>query len=361
MAACPNCGFTENALAAASLRPPERVLIDRWPLVWRRAKPLDVVALHAPAAEGLAVKRVAAAGPGELEIHDGDLRLDGKWLRKSPAELRKVRLLVHDDAFPPRKTDGLPLRWRPIRDYSHWQANGVSYHLPASAASAGDWDRLAYEHWACTANPRLRGVSAEVLDNDPYNQGETTRELNPVADVFLSCRLKATGAGRLALAATDGEQRFELAIEPQRSVVLRCNGVTLLELPQKLQLSQAAVEIEFGLCDRQVFLSAGGRTIVRFPDERRSGARPVVKRPLAIGAQELDVELSHLRVWRDIYYLDANGRAGNWQSGPLTSGQLIVLGDNEPVSIDSRQWQPAAVPESAVIGLVNQPFWADHR
>src|SRR5262245_38187777 len=33
---CPNCGYRDNQLKAEELQPGQRVLIDRWKLLWRR-------------------------------------------------------------------------------------------------------------------------------------------------------------------------------------------------------------------------------------------------------------------------------------------------------------------------------------
>ncbi|HMC11763.1 MAG TPA: S24/S26 family peptidase, partial [Pirellulaceae bacterium] len=57
-AACPNCGSTDNSLDATALLPPDRVLIDRWPLLFRRPRRGDVVAVRAPGGD-LAIKRIA--------------------------------------------------------------------------------------------------------------------------------------------------------------------------------------------------------------------------------------------------------------------------------------------------------------
>lgn len=352
---CPNCGFADNSLDPSRLRSADRVVIDRWPLLWRSPARGDVVAVKRPAGE-FAVKRIAAL-PGEhLAIRNGDLFDGDRLLHKLRQERLAMRQHVHDNHHTPQKSLDLPPRWRPTVANSHWKAEGAGFRFDAAGADGIEW--LEYQHWACTANMKLRGVASPVTDNDAYNQGELRRLLNPVADVTLSCRLRITGKGRLMFAARDGDQQFEVEIEPAKRVVVRTAGQTLLERPLTMNLSRHEIEIEFGLCDQQVILALEGRAIVRFPYERPAAPRTDVLHPLAIGATGLQVRIRDLCVWRDINYLDPQGLPRNWQApAKLAKHEFAVLGDNQPVSIDSRQWEPFAVSQWALIGHVYRPFW----
>jgi len=359
LAACPNCGYTRNELDSARLLPPDRVVIDRWQFSMRSPQRGEVVACDVPGQQGeIAVKRVAGLPSGQFAIRQGDLYAGGKLVRKALAELHAVRLLVHDNDYPPRKTAGLPPRWRGAGDQSKWQADGGGFTRAGQADAMGAIDWLEYQHWPCTADPRLRGVPTAIRDNDSYNQGETRRPLNAVSDVLLTCRVRAVGEGDLVLAATDGEQRFEMTIE-RRRVVVRCGGQTLLEFPAQLNVLRGWSEIEFGLCDQQVLLAIQGRTLVRLPYERNSGAGKDALNRLAMGTRGVAVKVTQLRVWRDVYYLDPLGLDRPWEAPrSAASDQFALLGDNPPVSIDSRQWEPPLVPVSAIRGVVYRAFWA---
>jgi signal peptidase I len=356
-AACPNCGFTDNLVDTAALLPAERVLIDRWPLLLGNPRRGDVVAIQRPGGE-MAVKRIAGF-PGErLAIRDGDLFAGEQILRKTAAELHAVRLLVHDNEFQPHKTSGLPARWRGVDHATRWKSVGTGFRIDSPAAASDGYDWLEYEHWPCTANSRLRGAASPVSDNDGYNQGETHRPLNAVSDVLLTCRLRTEGSGRFAFAVVDGDQRFEVEMEPQQRVVLRSNNQILVDRPLKTNFSRQPVEIEFGLCDQQVLLAVGGRTVVRHEYERPAGTQTEVVHPLAIGAAGIGLQIEELRVWRDVYYLDPQGLTRGWEvQAPLGADEFALLGDNQPVSIDSRQWDPPGVSGRAIVGHVYRPFW----
>jgi Signal peptidase, peptidase S26 len=361
-ATCPNCGFVENRLTDLRQRPAERVLIDGWPLAWRGARRGEVVAARAPDPPGEpVVKRVAAVGPQRLGIRDGELYADEQLVRKTRGELREIRILVHDNDSQPQKTTSLAPRWRAASGDSRWRSVGrTGMRIDQTAEPGGPLDWLQYHHWHCTANPLLpRDQDCPILDNDSYNQGETRRPLNPVSDVLLSCRLRAKGKGRLGIAVSDGGERWEIVIEPRRWVVVNRGDQKVLERPLEMNLSRREIDVEFGLCDQQVLLVVEGRTLVRLQYEPAAGPRPEVLHPLAIGASGLEVKVSHLRVWRDNYYLDPQGLPRPWEAAaPLPENHVVLLGDNQPVSIDSRQWENPAVPRGAILGRVYRPFWA---
>ena len=79
---------------------------------------------------------------------------------------------------------------------------------------------------------------------------------------------------------------------------------------------------------------------------------------LKLGASAGDLEIHDVRIDRDVYYRDSKGQHGTasaWQLGP---DEYFMLGDNSPVSLDSRSWPHPAVPRRLVIGrplLVHLP------
>jgi signal peptidase I len=360
-AACPNCGYTDNALDDAQFTPPDQVLIDRWPLLRSSPRRGDIVAIAVPGSSDMAVKRLAGL-PGErLSIAAGDLFANDNILRKTVAELRQLRLHVHDNDFQPRQTANLPPRWRPAQTQSRWKETNTGFGIDPHGDS-NDYDWLQYEHWKGTADAKARGIAAAITDNDSYNQGETRRSLNVVNDVFLSCRLQASGTGKLALAAVAGDQRFELEIEPRRKVVLRMADQLLAEKQLTIDFSHRFVRLEFGLCDQQVLLVIDGRTVLRhaYASSANSKFEPV--HPIAIGAQNIHLQLTKLCIWRDIYYLDPQGLSRPWQMPQaLNKSEYALLGDNQPVSIDSRHWEAPGMPHAALLGRVYHPFWASRR
>jgi type IV secretory pathway protease TraF len=372
LAACPNCGYTKNSLDQARLRPADRVLIDRWPLLWRAPQRGSVVAISQPDEDGLAVKRIAALPSERLAIQSGDLFVNGRILRKTAKEWNSSRQLVHDNTrLPPPLGDGrgegsittarLPPRWRPTSENSSWEPIPTGFRAaPSSNDDTIDW--IHYENWKCTADPRSRGVASPVVDNDSYNQGETGRPLNFVTDVMLNCRLSVIGQGQFILAATAKDLRFEVTIESKNRVTLRAGSRVLATKRLRTDLSRRAIELDFGLCDQQILLVIDGREVLRHPYEPSTNSVAEPLHPLALGTKGLTVEFQQPRVWRDIYYLDPHRLSRHWElPAPLAAHEYALLGDNQPVSVDSRHWQPAGIPLSAILGHVYPPFWASPK
>jgi signal peptidase I len=359
---CPNCGYPINSLRDEDLVVGERVIIDHWPVLVRGIRRGEVIAAPDPAhMGGLVIKRVAAQ-PGErLSIHEGDLYIAGQPVRKTWQELAQVRILVHDNSFQPTKTTGVPERWLNDSDGKAWHPAMTGYHCQPSDGQ--EWSWLEYSHhqmfgWG------LRTRQSPVLDLDSYNPSET-RLLNTVPDVMLSCRLRnlSRGAGQFAVAAIDGEARFEAVIDPARqtaelvSVDPHGNRQPLDRQEHlALDIGRRGLVIEFGLCDQQAILRVAGRQLFRH--EYHRGRKNDVYHPLAIGSHRLELAVDELRVWRDIYYLAPDGTGGDWEQSPESAeSSLALLGDNTSVSVDSRHWTTGVLP-GAVRGIVSRPFWA---
>ena len=356
LAACPNCGFTENEIAAALPVVGQRVLIDRWPLLWRTPRRGDIVAFSLPERNSFGVKRVVGL-PGErLTIQGGDLFADDQIIRKTSVEFEAVKQFVHDNSFSPQETTGLPSRWRPAIVNSHWRPTAQGFAIEATPASQHQPDWLEYENWKCTADASSRGKASPVLDNDYFNQGDTNRPLNAVHDVLLSCRVLARGDGAILLAALDGNQRFEIEILPKKQVVLRYGLERHVNVPLKTDFSIRPVSIDFGLCDCQVLVALDGRPILRQPYDRPAEASSEPLHVLSIGSAGISIQLERLQVWRDLYYLDPKGLSRHWAlSQPLQADEYAVLGDNPPVSLDSRHFEPAGIRTAALLGRVYRP------
>ena len=166
-------------------------------------------------------------------------------------------------------------------------------------------------------------------------------------------------------------------------VTLTCDGQELAAAPFDATLLRATpAQLDWGTIDRQVLLAIDDNVVLRYElgeETRETGSRPqsefprtkatkngsVAIPPLAIGVAMgtpddvaiREITIDSIRVWRDVYYLTAPvgyspARAPKtYNVGPK---EFFVLGDNSPVSLDSR------VPSSGLVtakSLIGRPIY----
>lgn len=355
-AVCPNCGFRENELRDEDLRRGDKVLVDTWPYLWSAPKRGDLVMLvepkngESPIKSSFAVKRVAALPLERPGIRNGDFLANGQVVLKSLSELREVSILVHDNDFRPESLAPRQ-RWLPSPPgTSDWQAIRDGFQFLATSGHEEDqW--LAYEHWHASASPAPRTGAAAIQDNDSFNQAKT-RGLNPVHDLLLRCHVEAeSGDFMIALQDPPHKLLIHLQLDSRRFLVRKNDSTIISEnLPQ---LTRNFV-VEAALCDGQLLFAYNRHVLVSLPYVEIPVPRdkPMAQddQPrLQIGAYGGPLKVSHLQVWRDIYYLTPTYLAGEWKANaPLAPEHFFLLGDNSPVSLDSRQWGNGVAREEIV-------------
>ncbi|MBL9124751.1 MAG: hypothetical protein JNG90_14030 [Planctomycetaceae bacterium] len=367
-AVCPNCGSTENPLGALPDVAGARLLVSKQAFRVRAPRRWEIAVFRRPDVESkVFVKRIAGL-PGEsIQIRDGDVFAQGVIQRKSLAEQRAVAMVVHDSACVPDSLAASAERWHGDAARTLWQRDAGGYFHPAESATAADdqptgpdVDWLTYRHWRRQPAPPGGVTEASVEDDCGYNQTRPVEEPAQIADLMLACRLRAFGRGELWLFATDGRDQFIAKIDPHgRRVRLEANGhevaaSTHAPASARALLSQAT-QVEFSLFDRQVLLAFDGELVLA-PYEIPASVLPrtPTSRPLGVGSRGLGVELTELRVLRDIHYTHPRGLASRWAlESPYQLGadEYFLLGDNSPLSDDSRFWPSGpAIPARLLVG-----------
>jgi signal peptidase I len=359
---CPNCGFARNRLDDAVSQPGERVIIDR--LAWQSSAPQrwQIAAYACPIEKRLAVKRIVAL-PGEtVAIRRGDLFIDGRLAAKPMAVLRELAVLVFDDDFRLPESSNLSPRWRPRQESSGWRSASRGFVFEPAISDleliqrgdALDW--LDYHHWSCSGAPGPRDAPAPVRDNDGYNQG-LSRTLNDATDLLVTARVRLAGRGVLAVAIHDGREWLEARLDAgagQAQMLRQGKVVSQGRIPGARDGAQRR-RIEFAVFDQQAIFALDGVETIAIRDASASAPFAPLASPVALGAGGLYVEVDRLTIHRDVYYLDPlqTGRAWS-RAAPLGDDECFLLGDNPPVSIDSRHLPDSAVPAGVIRGRVTK-------
>jgi signal peptidase I len=337
---CPNCGWPRNRLEPRVIAG-DRLLLDRATLGARPVRRWDEIVFRLPdQASEYAVKRVVGL-PGEtIAIRDGAVIVDATIARRTLEQQRAQAILVHDSAHWPADPR-LPPRWRPDSGGGwHTTPDGGFRRSNIAAATSGELpvDWLSYVHWRRRAYDPMAIEEAPIRDLDTYNPS-TSRRLNDVADLMLVARLSTAGSGELLLRVPrDGERSFEVVLRPAvGQVILKQDDTPLARVELGRPILNQSAELTVSTFDQQVLVAIDGTTELEFAFDRPAGPLQMTARSFAIGARDLRIDVHRLMVWHNVYYTPARVPQG---AGPRRLGpdEFFVLGDNSPVSVDSRMW-----------------------
>lgn len=370
---CPNCGRSDLERAPSVVRYGDRLLVQKGLYDWRPPRRWESVVFQDPEEPDQAYVKRAVGLPGEaVQIVGGDVTIDGRIARKTLAEQKAMRILVYDHDFAPEEAVRYP-RWTVRREgpgvdiESGWEPHGSGFVHEPVAAGAAPIDWLEYRHW----DPD-RGGYGPVRDFAAYNGADVPAE-HRVGDLMLEAQVAARpGTARVLVRLGSGADRFVVAIpvDGRGAPQVEHNGRSLSQLPGwKTTLASSPrerprfVRLEASLFDRRLTVALDGELLIRPVDDDppRSGPGPGLlasSLALGIGAGE-GGEVCGLRIYRDVYYTEARAHSPQQPFGVeepyrLGAGEYFVLGDNSPISLDSRFW--AGSPVVRAEALLGKPF-----
>ena len=210
-----------------------------------------------------------------------------------------------------------------------------------------------------------------ITDQYGYNPAEEAGTPSPVRDVMLSAFFSVQGGtGEFAIEMTNGSAVFSAVFDViRRQVNIYTQPLppdTLLDSSFQTehgepvatarwpaQFSSEGGTVDVSLFDKQFTVAINGKAVTDpIPFELIQGVQPP-KIPVRIGAKGLEIKVAKLKIYRDIYYTDTRSRHAVNRPFELGEDQYFVLGDNSPVSHDSRRWEHPPVLRSYMIG---KPF-----
>jgi len=301
---CWNCGESVSIDDAVEL-PGDRVVIRE--LSDSSLQRGDMVAI---AAEGWSskselpnwgVKRVAAV-PGQTISHQsGWLFADGKPLSAIDSSGQTLWIEVHDDSFRKRGQSW----WRQRDTGPGIGLTGRGFIFLADSVPT-TW--LDYQHFAVHDSMR-----PDVVRDDVPGNATEVRALLPVDSLGLTFKAVATEATEIEVVFQIGDKTATIRRElpPENSF-------------QTMNFDEA---VPANVADTSV-------------------------PPISIRLRSGQATLSNIVVWRPLRYR-IDPRLAAKQTWPivLDDGEYYLLGDNVPLSIDSRDWGP--IPRRRIVGRID--------
>ncbi len=393
---CPNCGQTQIDLEHVPRNEGDQLLVQKLAYLFRQPKRWEVVVFQNPSRPVQAyVKRVIGL-PGEaIQVIAGDVFINGELVRKNLAEQRSTRIAICSQQHRPDGWDDL--RWQAGEP---WQTlpNGFDLRNPqrerdrsfpdalkserleesalADAASVKDnaeqpatqspfaW--ITYRGDAPLRDgaktPATRGPQWPT-DDYAYNGLSERSARYWSRDLMTAMQLELhSGRGEFVLVMHDGWQPFELRL----NAAARELSLHAADTDEPLHVERLASDLwrrwillEMSLFDRQLLVAVDGQTIfsqilpLRTNEGLIVGGSETGPVPVRFGARDLHVSVRDLMLYRDVYYTRGDARHGVKEPHQLADDEYFFLGDNSPVSLDSRSWPDVVVQDHMLLG---KPF-----
>lgn len=351
---CSNCGEA-NRLAESGVktfRSPQW-LFEKCSKT-HQLKKWDVIAFNSAIETGSEhkVKRVIGLPKETIELKFGDVYVDGTLIRKPINLLEQMKVLVHDSnaAFQSRP---------------RWVQNENPIPFPFDLKR--DNTSLHYQHIGCYFS---RGKLRKELIKDSYGFNQTlSRSLNLVGDFGVEVTFSGVSDLSFELefrCLKYGRVQFTLERGQDQTRISQFEGEKKVELfSGRYAPSETDGVLKCWMFDGNACLVVNGIELGMVPIHQTREIKLDPKRQNSLGNQiddSLQVNSSNqivfskltaksgkierIRIFRDLYYYDL--RPG--QQYKLGDDEYFVLGDNVPISRDSRHF--GGIKRDSVIGVL---------
>lgn len=331
----------EPTLHAQERGPSDKVAVFKLAYLFGRPERWNLCVFQREGEPQKIVKRVVGL-PGEwIRIQDGDVWVGSKpgflhLLRKTPEQVERVMVTLADQDVRPIQ---FPADTTWAFDASRWKAleGGLEALPPAGGRAELSFRGLLHGGYLGPDGE----VRLSVLAVRDFGVELSWEALDPGATLVI--RMEALGRVFRARVSRKGEE-----------VLVEADGWEAMRVKYPPLSRGKPVKIRFLQADCRVFLWIAGKAF--FKD---IGPWPALPRRLHLGSRWNGLSLwvaggkgriRHLKVLRDLYYTDVQGGRHGTGRDPQYVGkdEYYVLGDNSPVSEDSRHYGP--IPASDLIG-----------
>lgn len=317
----------------------DRILVNK---LGRRPDRFDIVVFDGWQSERKNFVKRAVGLPGEtVEIHSGDLYVDGRLVRKDGSAYEALLFGVFDmedlRAYAARKAaqDGESpedrldeyLREDWIRDSGEWVPHADALWISGTSAPDGP----AELSWG------------DRIDDGIYDprDAETGGGSEDVGDVRVTAWLHAeTPDGVAGIVLTHGDEEFEAVASADGSpLTLRIGGQVVAEAPGVFLEPGKSLDLRLSHVDRVVRVDVAGRTLLRheLPEPEFPG-HLAPRAGVGLRVHRGSVSILPVRIERDIHW--TSGEYDAVRRVELGPDEYFMLGDNSGNSQDSRARGP---------------------
>jgi signal peptidase I len=395
---CPNCGF--RVPESQKDNPPvaygDRILVLKYLYLMHPPTRWDVVVFKAPIQTTTNYIKRLIGTPGEtVMVVDGSVYIKEPGatdfvVQPKPPEVQKALWrLVYDNDFHPQKLDRDLLNawvqpWEVV-DGTGWaqddpKTGGRAFEYNGSNASS----RLRFNP---TANPTAQSTSDYLVYDTQrgYSRDGNRSNDTPNSDLDLRATYqRLSGSGPFSLSLTKRGHVFVAEVTPtQATLYHEVNGKRVqIGSPLQLKAGDRPLRIELSNADYQVTLRVDDAVVARttpgdyapdlsalIAEYRRRDVPPPGE--AEINAADQHCRVSHVSLWRDLYYINRNvRRASPDLPVHLKNDEFFVMGDNSAMSLDARLWdtgidlpaenlkvEPGRVPAQFMLGKAFFVYW----
>ena len=347
---CPNCGNRVAIEGVCLAKPATEVdlKVGQLPTRWQ------VIGFQRPGDPQASIKRVIGLPGEKVWFENGNVFLqiqnaEPKLLKKNWAQHKATRVLVHDNRFQDQSS-----RWVPLAP-----ASSLTGAIPQRFETE-DRHWLRYQPKRCYEYTLGQSWTPRIEDTYGFNQS-ISRKLNSVNEVSVEFEFDPAAEAiqdrqaELLLAIIVGEQTHLARFTFEDDSV----GVQLFGRDEKLtavtrcQIDRAGLVCGISNIDQQIIVAVGENQVYSI-DLAEYGSDDPVELLLSLRPSNL-VDLKRVRLWRDAYYFSSVSRKEllQRQAGAAGAEGYFVVGDNLPVSQDSRFWLRPRVEAKDILGVVD--------
>lgn len=364
---CPNCGFAvpENQKHKAPIAYGDRILVLKYLYLMHPPTRWDVVVFKAPIQTTTNYIKRLIATPGEtMMVVDGDVYIkepgatDFK-VQPKPAEVQKALWrLVYDNDYHPQKLDrDLNTGWT-----QPWTAvDGSGWNLDDPQNNGG----RTLEYTGINASSRLRfgpitnptaQTTTDYLVYDTqrgYSRDGSKSNDIPNSDLDLRCTYqRLSGGGAFSMSLTKRGHVFVAEVTPDKITLYHdvFGKRTQVGSPLSIPNEERPMRIELSNADYHVMLRVDDKVIDETTPADYAPDLPALVNEFRhhelpppgsaeINAGDQHCKVSHLSLWRDLYYINRGVRRATPDVPVhLNNDEFFVMGDNSAMSLDARLW-----------------------